>query len=54
MKGFFGWWTLDSDGDQDFSIDMVNATFSYRMHMDVVDGWESFRYVCFNRSYAVA
>ncbi len=31
MKGFFGWWELDSRGLQPFSITMLNATFAYKV-----------------------
>ena len=38
MKGFMGWWALDSQGEQTFSITMRNATFSVRFEMDTLAG----------------
>ncbi len=32
MKGFFGWWELDSRGVQPFSITMLNATFAFKVN----------------------
>jgi hypothetical protein len=38
-----GWWTLDSKGEQPFSIKMINATLAYEMHLDLVGAgnWNS-------------
>ena len=36
MKGFVGWWTLDSKGEQPFSIKMINATIAYEMKIETV------------------
>ena len=37
LKGFVGWWELDSKGEQDFSIKMVNATLAYEMNAKMVN-----------------
>lgn len=37
LKGYVGWWELDSKGEQLFSISMINATLAYEMTMDLVD-----------------
>lgn len=37
MKGYVGWWALNSDGEQLFSIKMINATLAYEMAIDLVD-----------------
>ena len=41
LKGYFGWWELDSQGEQPFSIKMINATLAYEMDVDLVhpDDW---------------
>ena len=37
LLGSIGWWTLDSKGEQNFSVKMVNATLSYEMEVNYVD-----------------
>lgn len=41
LKGYFGWWELDSQGEQPFSIKMINATLAYEMDIDLIspDDW---------------
>ena len=43
MKGFVGWITLDSKGEQPFSIRMVNATIAYQMKLELIQitDWNS-------------
>lgn len=43
LKGYVGWWTLDSKGEQDFSIKMINATLAYEMKANMVkpDDWST-------------
>jgi hypothetical protein len=43
LLGSVGWWTLDSKGEQDFSVKMVNATLSYEMDVNYVtpDAWNA-------------
>ena len=36
LKGWVGWTELDSNGEQPFSIKMVNATLNAVMHMDLI------------------
>lgn len=51
MKGSFGWWTVDSKGEQSFSISMENATFSYRMTLDLLrETWEN-QFECFDDAF---
>jgi hypothetical protein len=48
LKGTFGWWDLDSNGTRHFNIEMINATFTSIVKMDIVeagDNWQSFRCV---------
>ncbi len=48
MKGEFGWWEVDSRGMQSFGISMENATFSYRMTLELVEpDWEA-AFDCFD------
>ena len=43
LDGTLGWWTLNSDGERDFSVKMVNATLSYEMDVNYVtpDAWNA-------------
>ena len=34
LLGSVGWWTLDSKGEQDFSVKMANVTLSYEMEVN--------------------
>lgn len=45
LKGHFGFWEVDSKGEQPFSIKMINATLTYEMHMELVgiSDWASLR-----------
>ena len=36
LKGWVGWTELDSHGEKDFSIKMVNATVGLELHMDLL------------------
>jgi hypothetical protein len=43
LLGSVGWWTLDSKGEQDFSVKMVNVTLSYEMEVNylTLDTWNA-------------
>ena len=43
LLGSVGWWTLDSKGEQDFSVKMVNVTLSYEMEVNylTLDAWNA-------------
>ena len=36
LKGWVGWTELDSKGEKDFSIKMINATIGFEMHLDLI------------------
>ena len=36
MKGWVGWTELDSKGESDFSIKMINATIALELEMELV------------------
>ena len=37
LNGTLGWFSLDSEGDRDFSVTMINATLSYQMEINYVE-----------------
>ena len=37
INGTLGWFSLDSQGEQDFSVTMLNATLSYEMEVNYVE-----------------
>ena len=43
LHGKVGWWDVDSKGEQDFSVKMINATLSYQMEVNYVapDAWNA-------------
>ena len=43
LLGSVGWWTLDSKGEQDFSVKMLNVTLSYEMEVNYLtpDAWNA-------------
>ena len=43
LLGSVGWWTLDSKGEQDFSVKLVNVTLSYEMEVNylTLDAWNA-------------
>ena len=43
LLGSVGWWTLDSKGEQDFSVKMANVTLSYEMEVNYFtpDAWNA-------------
>lgn len=46
LKGLVAFWKLDSKGEQNFSITMVNATITYRMKFNLSDGNQIFGQTC--------
>ena len=43
LLGSVGWWTLDSKGEQDFSVKMVKVTLSLEMEVNYLtpDAWNA-------------
>merc|ERR1719369_1570134 len=39
LVGEFGWWTVDSVGDQPFSVDIANMTITPTIKLQTVDGY---------------